>query len=85
MEIILESTLTCPECGYTGRLKMPANYCQFFYECTTCKHLLKPKMAIAACSVLLVMFPVHPLKNVLLQNESLPVWVSAILDQTGRP
>ena len=43
MEIILESTVTCPECGYTGRLKMPTNYCQFFYECPACKQLLKPK------------------------------------------
>jgi hypothetical protein len=30
MDIISESTLTCPHCGFSERVKMPTNYCQFF-------------------------------------------------------
>lgn len=43
MAILLESTLTCPSCGATKAETMPTNACQFFYECTGCKMLLKPK------------------------------------------
>ncbi len=41
--IICESTLTCPECGHHKRERMPANACQWFYECEACHALLKPK------------------------------------------
>ncbi|MBT5032525.1 MAG: hypothetical protein HOM55_09565 [Proteobacteria bacterium] len=41
-EIILESTLTCPECGFKNQETMPTNACQWFYECESCKTLLKP-------------------------------------------
>ncbi len=40
--MILESTLTCPECGHKAMEKMPTDACQFFYECAGCKKLLKP-------------------------------------------
>ncbi len=40
---ILDSTITCPECG-TQRLEtMPTDACQFYYECTGCGALLRPK------------------------------------------
>lgn len=39
---ILESTLTCPECGYKKEETMPTNACQYFYECENCKTVLKP-------------------------------------------
>ncbi len=42
-EVILESTLTCPECGHQKREVMPTNACQYFYECEACQALLKPK------------------------------------------
>lgn len=41
--VILESTLTCPECGHQRTERMPTDACQFFYECTACHTLLKPK------------------------------------------
>ena len=41
-KIITNSALTCPECGHIKVLKMPTNACQWFYECTACKVLLKP-------------------------------------------
>ncbi len=42
-EIILKSTLTCPNCGYKKEEEMPTEACQFFYECEGCKELIRPK------------------------------------------
>jgi hypothetical protein len=41
--IIVESVLTCPSCGHAQQEIMPMDACQYFYECTQCKTLLKPK------------------------------------------
>lgn len=43
MSIVLDSRLTCPACGAAKVETMPTDACQYFYECTTCKTLLKPK------------------------------------------
>ncbi|WP_261540440.1 GDCCVxC domain-containing (seleno)protein [Burkholderia multivorans] len=40
---ILESVLTCPHCGQTKQETMPTNACQFYYECSACHTLLRPK------------------------------------------
>ena len=40
--IILESIITCPECGAAKKEVMPTDACQYFYECTSCHKLLKP-------------------------------------------
>jgi len=42
-EIILESTLTCPQCGHVKTETMPTVACQWSYECAGCHLLLKPK------------------------------------------
>jgi hypothetical protein len=42
-EIILESTLTCPECDHSTTETMPTDACSWFYECENCKVLLKPE------------------------------------------
>jgi len=42
MEIILESTLTCPKCGHKATETMSTDACQWFYECKACGELLKP-------------------------------------------
>ncbi|MBO1022061.1 hypothetical protein IPV08_19065 [Methylobacterium sp. SD274] len=39
----LRSTLTCPHCGHRTTETMPTDACQFFYECTGCGTLLRPK------------------------------------------
>ena len=39
----LKSTLTCPHCGHTKTETMPTDACQWFYECESCKAVLKPK------------------------------------------
>jgi len=41
--VILQSTITCPECGHQEMEKMPTDACQWYYECKNCRHLLKPK------------------------------------------
>lgn len=40
--IELESTITCPECGFSKVETMPTDACQYFYECTNCGKILKP-------------------------------------------
>jgi len=41
--IELKSVITCPNCGHQKEETMPTDACQFFYECESCKTLLKPK------------------------------------------
>jgi len=43
MKALLASTLTCPHCGFAREEIMPADACRFFYECTGCGALLRPK------------------------------------------
>ena len=43
VSIATASTLTCPQCGTARREEMPTDACQWFYECTQCHTLLKPK------------------------------------------
>lgn len=43
MKVILQSTFTCPECGYKKEETMPTDACQYFYKCENCKNLVKPK------------------------------------------
>jgi hypothetical protein len=42
--VILESTITCPNCGSAKAEIMPTDACQFFYECTGCGALFPPKL-----------------------------------------
>ncbi|WP_084386329.1 GDCCVxC domain-containing (seleno)protein [Castellaniella caeni] len=42
-EVILESVLTCPHCGHRQRETMPTDACLFFYQCSRCEALLRPK------------------------------------------
>jgi hypothetical protein len=41
--VILLSVITCPACGNQREETMPTDACQYFYECTGCKTLLRPK------------------------------------------
>ena len=40
--ITLSSAITCPVCGYSKVETMPTDACVYFYECASCKELLKP-------------------------------------------
>jgi hypothetical protein len=42
MEVQLQSTITCPECRHEKEETMLTNACQYFYECESCKVVLKP-------------------------------------------
>jgi len=37
------SVLTCPHCNFAKAEEMPTQSCQWFYECTNCGAVLKPK------------------------------------------
>jgi len=41
-EVILQSTITCPECGHQKTETMPTDSCQYFYECENCNKIWKP-------------------------------------------
>jgi hypothetical protein len=41
--VVLDSTITCPACGVGKAEIMPTDACQFFYECSGCGVLLRPK------------------------------------------
>lgn len=40
----LQSTLTCPVCGFSKTETMPMEACVRFYECPNCHTLLRPKV-----------------------------------------
>lgn len=42
-EIILQSIITCPECGHAETETMPTEACLWFYECKGCGATLKPR------------------------------------------
>ncbi len=42
MTIILESELTCPECGHKTVEIMPVDACMYFFQCPQCTVVLKP-------------------------------------------
>ncbi len=39
----LNTKIKCPDCGIEKKETMPINSCQFFYECTNCNTIIKPK------------------------------------------
>jgi len=41
--MILQSDITCPNCGTVKTETMPTDACQFFYACTGCGTMLRPK------------------------------------------
>ncbi|MGI9288070.1 MAG: GDCCVxC domain-containing (seleno)protein [Pseudomonadales bacterium] len=40
--VVLQSVLTCPECGHEKEETMRTDACQYFYECESCHKVLKP-------------------------------------------
>jgi alkylmercury lyase len=43
-DAIIGSIITCPVCGTAKAETMPTDACQYFYECTGCGTLLRPKL-----------------------------------------
>ncbi|WP_236598863.1 GDCCVxC domain-containing (seleno)protein [Ramlibacter monticola] len=42
-EVVLQSRLTCPNCGHAKTETMRLDACQYFYECEQCHTVLRPK------------------------------------------
>ncbi len=42
MAVILESVITCPNCGYQKTETMPEDMCQFMYQCENCRVVFRP-------------------------------------------
>jgi hypothetical protein len=40
---IQEQPITCPQCGFTSTAPMREDACLFFYECPSCRVVLRPK------------------------------------------
>ncbi len=62
-EIILQSTITCPECGHKKEETMPTDACQFFYECENCKKVLKPQQGDCCVYCSYGSTPCPPIQN----------------------
>ena len=43
IRMILESVITCPDCGHARSEPMPTDACLFFYDCEACRALLRPR------------------------------------------
>ncbi|MCP5416488.1 MAG: hypothetical protein H6965_05295 [Chromatiaceae bacterium] len=41
-EEIIESILTCPDCGSTRKGAMPEDHCVWYWRCPGCGVLLRP-------------------------------------------
>lgn len=39
---VLQSVLTCPQCGHSSQETMPTDACLFFHACARCGVLLRP-------------------------------------------
>jgi hypothetical protein len=42
--LLLQSIITCPQCGHRTKEKMPPDACLYFYDCPVCGTKLKPKI-----------------------------------------
>ena len=42
LRVVLDATLTCPNCGHRAREAMPEDRCLYFYDCAGCGALLRP-------------------------------------------
>ena len=43
LTVRLQSLITCPACGFSREETMPTDACQFYWECPSCKALIRPK------------------------------------------
>lgn len=42
-KINIDTIITCPYCGKKKEEKMSTNSCQYFYKCSNCNKIIKPK------------------------------------------
>ena len=67
--MILQSTITCPDCGNAKIETMPTDACQFFYNCASCGVRLKPKTGDCCVFCSYGDVPCPPVQEALEKNE----------------
>jgi hypothetical protein len=82
--VILESTITCPNCGTATAEIMPTDACQFFYECGGCGSLLRPKPGDCCVFVPTGRSPARRFNNSNIAATSRRVSSFALPDEAGR-
>lgn len=62
--VVLQTTLTCPGCGFRKDETMSDDQCVYFYTCTNCKRVLKPIFGDCCvfCSYATVICPTEQLR-----------------------
>lgn len=78
----LESALTCPDCGTVKMETMPANACWYFYDCSGCGTVLKPKPGDCCSSALLGQLHAR-LSNLMERQLIVPVFLVQFRSQTA--
>lgn len=43
MNFVTTSIITCPDCGHQQEETMPTESCQFFYHCSQCEKVQRPR------------------------------------------
>ena len=68
--IELNSKLTCPECGHEKTEQMPTDACQYYYDCSGCGTLLKPKQGDCCVFCSYGTVPCPPIQEAQLTGQS---------------
>ena len=76
--MIEQSVITCPTCHVAKLETMPIDTCQFFYECTGCGTLLRPKPGDCCVFCSTGQFPAR-------QSNRLVARECAVNSRRGRP
>jgi hypothetical protein len=69
----LRSVITCPACGEKEEEIMPTDFCQWYYDCSFCGELLRPKKVIVVCFVPTEVIRAHPSRAAKAVARSQPV------------
>ena len=83
--MILQSTITCPDCGNAKIETMPTDACQFFYTCASCGVRLKPKTGDCCVFCSYGDVPCPPVQEALEKNEPSYEKCQGVTKITSRP
>lgn len=61
---VLQSIITCPQCGQPTEETMPTNACVFFYDCPVCHSTLKPLAGDCCVFCSYALFRARPCRQV---------------------
>jgi hypothetical protein len=78
--VILKSTITCSSCGTAKPEIMPTDVCLFFYDCTGCGALLRPKLGNCCVFCSYGSVPCPPIQQTVVASKSATPWRSGSID-----